>query len=352
MRAVFCLFFLHSTLLVAPAWPQSTRAASQTDSPKSSPMSSSPTPEERAIALLAREVPAWHAENNCYSCHNNADAARALYMATRLDYDVPAESLADTTGWLVRPHDWDHNGGESGFADKHLATVQFATALVAAIDAGAVKERETTALKRAAEKVAEYQQPDGSWKAIAPGLPGAPATLGNALATVSARQVLARADAENHSERIASADRWLRAEPPKSVLVAASLLYGLAEADDAAAVRQRRACLELIRRGQAPEGGWGPFVEARTEAFDTALVLLALVRLPDDREPDVRAMLARGRAYLVATQQPNGAWPATTRPADGDSYAEWTSTAAWSTLALLATRDLAEPGERRDEQAE
>ncbi len=27
------------------------------------------TPEERALAYLAREVPRWSAENHCYSCH-------------------------------------------------------------------------------------------------------------------------------------------------------------------------------------------------------------------------------------------------------------------------------------------
>ncbi|MFO1532763.1 MAG: ArsA-related P-loop ATPase, partial [Thermoplasmatota archaeon] len=32
---------------------------------------------------LAREVPRWSAENHCYSCHHNGDAARALYAAAR-----------------------------------------------------------------------------------------------------------------------------------------------------------------------------------------------------------------------------------------------------------------------------
>src|SRR4051794_38197216 len=41
------------------------------------------TPEARAIHYLAREVPAWNREHHCFSCHNNGDAARALYAATR-----------------------------------------------------------------------------------------------------------------------------------------------------------------------------------------------------------------------------------------------------------------------------
>jgi hypothetical protein len=45
-----------------------------------------PTPEERALVYLAREVPRWSVENKCHSCHNNGDAARALYQTKRHSY--------------------------------------------------------------------------------------------------------------------------------------------------------------------------------------------------------------------------------------------------------------------------
>jgi hypothetical protein len=64
-------------------------------------------------------------------------------------------------------------------------------------------------------------------------------------------------------------------------------------------------------------------------------VLLALCELPDDGE--VRAMRARGRGYLIATQQPDGSWPETTRPAGAESYPQRLSTGGWATLALLAS---------------
>src|SRR5437667_8821460 len=88
------------------------------------------SPEARALAYLAREVPRWSAENKCYSCHNNGDAARALYRALRLGEPVPAGAVADTSRWLSRPAQWDHNGGEGPFSDKQLARIQFAAALV------------------------------------------------------------------------------------------------------------------------------------------------------------------------------------------------------------------------------
>src|SRR5262249_25594130 len=80
-----------------------------------------------------------------------------------------------------------------------------------------------------------------------------------------------------------------------------------------------------------------PYVNSPSEPFDTAVVLLALVRQGD--APGVKAMLRRGRAYLVAAQQRDGSWPETTRPAGQESYAERLSTAGWATLAPLATAE-------------
>src|SRR5437588_8958798 len=93
-------------------------------------------PERRALAYLAQEVPRWSRENKCYSCHNDGDAARALYTAVRLGCSVPPKALRDTSGWLVRPQQWDHNGGESPFSDKKLARIQFAAALAEGVAAG------------------------------------------------------------------------------------------------------------------------------------------------------------------------------------------------------------------------
>src|SRR5438477_630008 len=170
--------------------------------------------EARAITYLSREVPRWSAENKCYSCHNNGDAARALYAAKRLGRPVNDAALADTTRWVSKPAGWDHNGGEGEFNDKRLARLQFAASL-----------------------------------------------------------------------------------------------------------------------SEAKEGGWGPYVTSAPEVFDTAVVVLALTRQPPS--DDVRALLTRGRRYLLAEQQADGSWNETTRPGGGVSYAERLSTTGWATQALL-----------------
>jgi len=291
------------------------------------------TPEERAIAYLAREVPRWSAKNKCYSCHNNGVAARALYSANRLKFAVPEKALEDTSRWLARPADWAHNGGEGPFNDKVLSRIQFATSLVDAIDAGLVEDRQ--ALERAAKLVAEDQTKDGYWQIGAEGALGSPATLGNPLATVLARRTLHQADPKGYRERISATDRWLRQVSVKTVLDAAAVALGLEDAKDEDARSQRERCLALIRKGEAKDGGWGPYVTSPPEPFDTAVAQLALTHMPYSRE--TRDMLTRGRAYLISAQQEDGSWKESTRPSGGDSYAQRVATTGWALQALLAT---------------
>jgi hypothetical protein len=68
------------------------------------------------------------------------------------------------------------------------------------------------------------------------------------------------------------------------------------------------------------------------------VVLLALLQFKD--QDQIKPLLARGRAYLIAEQFPDGSWPETTRPARGESYAQRLSTAGWATMALLAMAPL------------
>jgi hypothetical protein len=293
-------------------------------------------PEDRALAYLVREVPAWNAKHQCFSCHNNGDGARTLYVAIRLGRAVPEKSLADTARWLAKPDDWDNTGDDRTYGDKQLDRVQFATALLAAADAGRMKDRKP--LLRAAELIASNQHRDGFWPVGADGSVGSPATHGATLATIHARRVLERADPEKYKEAIRKADVWLSRKPIKAVLDAAAILLTLELADDGAVAARREECLAVLRKGEAKEGGWGPYVNSSPEVFDTALVVLALSRQPETKE--IRDWLRRGRAYLAAAQQADGSWPETTRPSGAESYAQRISTTAWATHALLATHQM------------
>ena len=277
----------------------------------------------------------WAKENACYSCHNNGDAARALLTALRTGDLANRAPLDDTLAFLSQPEKWDANGPEGPFKDKKLARIQFAAALADAIHMRAIEDRGQ--LAQAAALVAELQMPDGGWEIDAAGNVGSPVTYGRALSTRMAIVTLTAADRTKYRAEIAKARAWLEATEPRSVLDAAATLWAVVDVVSPAADRQRVRSLEIIRQGESPEGGWGPFVNSPPEVFDTALVLSG-ARSSAQKDPTEEAMIARGRKYLLATQNADGSWPATTRPRGVDSYAQQLSTTAWATQALLATR--------------
>jgi len=108
----------------------------------------------------------------------------------------------------------------------------------------------------------------------------------------------------------------------------APLLSGvpLAVADVASfdRVQSKVEFARLLDELRLPQPRWrlGPATVVALRALDTALAVLAL------RDQ-------HGRAWLLRTQSPDGAWSETTRPAGAVSYAERISTAAWVAQALL-----------------
>ncbi len=292
-------------------------------------------PEARSVAFLTREVPRWARENHCYSCHNNGDAARALYQAARSGRRVDPQALADTTAWLLRPAGWDHNGGDGPFNDKRLARIAFTAALATAVSTEWVKDR--SVLDRAADRLALDQAADGSWPSDVVDAAGSPAAYSRSLATYLARQSLFAAGQPRFQIAIERADRWLLSRDVVTVTDASVSLLASDAVQSPAATARREQSLDVLSRGQSDDGGWGPNVASPPEPFDTALALLGLVTRPDS--PRARGMIARGRAYLVAQQNEDGSWAETTRPAGNLSYAQRISTTGWATLALLATRE-------------
>lgn len=290
-----------------------------------------PSPETRALAYLANEVPLWSRENHCFSCHNNGDGARVLYTAQRLSYAVPEASLTETTQWLARPLEWDDNRGEPGFGDKRLARIQFAASLMEAFEAGLIEDREI--LVQAAELLLPDQREDGSWQVDAEAVVGSPVTYGTALATYMVRKTLEKADPSRFVTAISRADDWLLETKVSSTLDAAAVVFALEDRSNPRAGSKVGECLELILGGQASDGGWGPYRNSPSEPFDTAVVLLALLSVRD--RPQMEELIEQGRNYLLQTQLPAGGWPETTRPPGAQSYAQHISTSSWATLALL-----------------
>jgi hypothetical protein len=298
-----------------------------------------PGPEARAVAYLTIEVPRWRREHAWYSCHNNGDATRALLAAARKGHDIGA-ALDDTRTWLVAPDRWAQKGTPGGSEDLPLAQIQFGSALAALVEAG---RGDRLALTRAAELVAAHQQPDGSWVLSPTQTIGGATFYGRALATAMARLVLAGSTTPAGRASLTRADAWLRSFTPVSVLDASSVLIGLGASDDPASRAQRARALAIVKEGQGPDGGWGPYTTSQSEVFDTALAVRSLMTLtPATAAPaydggELSEARRRGRAYLVAQQEDDGSWVETTRPSGGESYAQRISTTAWALLALLVS---------------
>jgi hypothetical protein len=294
--------------------------------------------ELRAIGFLSREVPRWSRENHCFSCHNNGDAARALYQAASQGYSIPADSIADTTTWLRGPDRWGHNGGDGPFSDKKLARIAFSRALATAIDTKQVVDPK--ALEVAADQLAHDQLADGSWSIEGENNPGSPAAYGQSLATWFARNALESAGGDRFKDQVRQADAWLANRELITITDAAVALLAAAH-EKRPALPPARA-FALLKRGQSTDdGGWGPYVSSPTEIFDTALVLIALAPWRD--EPEIAGMIARGRKCLIDAQQPDGSWIETTRPTGGVSYAQRISTTGWATLSLLGSAGVGVP---------
>jgi hypothetical protein len=289
------------------------------------------TAEAKAIEFLQREVPAWSRENGCFSCHNNGDGARALYGARRIGYRVAPQALADTTDWVTRPGQWEHNKGDPGFSDQRLASIQFAASLLAARDSGQVIDRRS--LEEAARKVAADQGDDGAWHVEPHNPVGSPATYGTTLATFMAWRTLVAAGQPQWDNAIKKVEQWLSRVRADNLPNAAVLLLWSARDRREPLSRARARALDFIASAQVQDGGWGPYKDSPPEIFDTALAILALSEIRDERE--VPEMIERGRSFLRSHQLPDGSWPATTRPSGGESYAQQISTTAWATLALL-----------------
>ena len=292
------------------------------------PQPTANSPVARAVAYLAVEVPRWRREHPCYSCHNNGDATRALIAASARGHAV-GNAIDDSLAWLATPERWESNARRGGSEELPLARIQFASALAAMVSAGRAAP---DALDRAAALLVVHQQDDGSWRLSESQTLGGATFYGTSLATAMARRILAGTKARASDRALARANAWLRSTSPTTVLDASSVLIGLDRDADAAAVAQRQKCLDVLKRGQGPDGGWGPYVTSQSEPFDTALALLALLTV---RNAESTEMIPRAREYLVGSQNSDGSWPETTRPPNGESYAQRISTTAWALLALL-----------------
>jgi hypothetical protein len=299
---------------------------------------SSATPEAKAVAYLVKQVAGFKGKQGCASCHHNGDGARVLLLASHRGLDV-GEAVTETRAFLQNPAGWATNKGHGD--DEGLMRLQFTAALAAA---GEKDLNPSPALVEAAKLLLADQMKDGSWAPDATDPPNSPLTWGTAIATWMARTALIASGREPDDFAVAQTDRWLRTVEVETVPDSAGVVLGLGVTSDVMADKQRAKYLNLLRFAQREGGGWGaePNAEYAT-AFDTAIVLLALQQLETDprlarstyRVEELRAAIAKGRAFLAEMQREDGSWPETLRGSGKPSDAQRIATTAWALTALL-----------------
>ena len=100
---------------------------------------------------------------------------------------------------------WDKNKGDPGSSDERLANLQFALALLTALQTGHVIDKKP--LQVAARRVAADQHPSGAWLIDSGTAVGSPATYGSTLATAMACRVLKASGLDEHKRALESAER-------------------------------------------------------------------------------------------------------------------------------------------------
>lgn len=285
----------------------------------------------KTIEFLSAEVPKWQTENDCASCHHQGEAARALIHAHHAGLVDAKPALESTIKWSSQPTQWKHNRGLAEANDPTLSNLQFALTL---LDTHRFIRPEQQAIHEAALQIADLQQADGSWKLQGSGQFASPLTYGPILLTGRASNLLRASKHPQFNHHIEKAITWLRSQQPRNTLEASSLIIVNGDLDlKHPAINE---CLDILLKSQSEFGGVGPYAIAPDENYDTALALLAVLKLPQSET--LHKFQTQAVKFLLSMQLDEGEWDGTTRPRGTESYAHRVSTTAWVLQALLAYR--------------
>jgi Squalene-hopene cyclase N-terminal domain/Prenyltransferase and squalene oxidase repeat len=275
---------------------------------------------QRAIGYLRTESASWLNTRKCAACHHVPMALWALSEADRQGYAIDKQFVADTTESLL------------GSKDKLLSSRIFPNPAdppdtrpqarglnmglpflaVAARSLPTLSEGQQQSLKLIAQEILEKQQPDGSWEFFA-GLRRPP--INENQTTDAAWIIMALAgetgpDApEPQRAALAKGVAWLAGSTLSDTLQ--DKVFTVLLANRAGKARELvQAQIDELLALQRDDGGWGQLADLPSDAFATGQTLyaLALFGYTADR-PEIK----RAIDFLVATQQPQGSWPMTSR---------------------------------------
>lgn len=290
---------------------------------------------QKGLGFVAREAQAWQTQHQCYGCHVQAVTLEALSVGRRHQYNVPEADLDAIRGGMLTLQGGAHgpNGlSLSGGTSLIETAKEFGAAAFARYDefVGPALRND---LVRVAGELLEYQQADGSVRASRQSLP---VEAGVLQATTQAMQAFRRAYAHSADEQrwlgpLRKAEAYLQTQaaalsdnPNANVVDVNYALIGLLSAGAQGGEATMRSLSSKLRGSQRADGGWGFTKDEEASAFATGQTLYALRLLgAGDRDTAV----ARGTAWLLAHQAPDGGWSHA-----GRGKAE----AMWAVLGLVS----------------
>jgi ankyrin repeat protein len=293
----------------------------------------------RSSALLAKSGEIFFAEGGgCVGCHHQPLNARA-FAALRAANGKPDERIRRTflDGMIAnRPFmvsSYPQMVSRGGDFDESLAQTE---ALIA------LDEPASPTTDAIVHYLAGRQSTSGAWENA--GLPRPPLQASSITRTAYAVRALKAygwpARRQEFDERIARARGFLLTANPATSYEQADRIVGLKAAGASSDVIEKAA--RALMDQQRPDGGWSQTAYLDSDAYATGLVLSTLYQ--GGYLKPASPAYARGVAYLVKTQFPDGSWYVRSRapklqpyfqsafPYDHD---QWISTAA-TAMAVMA----------------
>jgi hypothetical protein len=270
-----------------------------------------------SIGFLEKEGVAWMKKQECASCHHIPVMVWALNEARNRGYRINEKALFEVTSWALAEESQAQVFPDLPL-DKKRSETDYLGPLLLALGVGASNQRDSaveTARRRLLAHAVSQQGKDGSWHANSGGRPPVHASkdvqTSWLLLAMSDPAVAKESEYPWAAQRAAAAE-WLTRNPP-------------AESHQALALRllvcrwlgkptgDAKSLVESLLRRQNEDGGWSQTKTLKSDAFATGL---ALYVLSGQNAAGVDTALRRAQVFLLKTQQPDGSWPMTSRPAE------------------------------------
>lgn len=279
----------------------------------------------------------WQANNQCFGCHVQAQAAMGLAVAKRNGYLVSQAAVQQLTDYMRMLQDAD--GSESGMvlvenqsvmtaqlaakgshtpADQPIMAGQFAAMSFAYLDQMGDNKPDRTLLKFA-DWLAGKQQPTGE---VTPDLDEPPICQGSFMTTANAAVAFMQAFAESGDQRYERAGNkaveFIAAGKPVTTQDEVFMILALSRFGNPQQQSMVNGRIADLNNRQDSTGGWAESTALHgPNALATGQVLYAYKEAGVDTRS---AVFERGVRYLLRTQQATGAWPvqnsATDRPSE------------------------------------